>query len=266
VTSRFPVPQGQGAAEPVVRIEGSGPVRTLRLDRPGRHNAQTPQMWAELAAAGRTLSADPEVRCVVLNGTGPSFSSGIDLDEMRRTDGFIRRLAAHPQGSPDPMLAEIAVAQNSVRWIPAAPFLVVAAVTGVAIGAGCQLALACDVRIVAEDARFGLREVRYGLLPDLGGTLALPRLVGRERALDLMVTGREFSGTEAVALGLALRAVPAADVLAEAEQYAASVAAAPRTAIAYIKAAVAADADSNLAIAAVGQAACIRAAAATLAS
>ena len=267
MTSRFPVPQGQGAAEPVVRIEGSGPVRTLRLDRPGRHNAQTPQMWAELAAAGRTLSADPEVRCVVLNGTGPSFRSGIDLDEMRRPDGFIRRLAAHPQGSPDPMLAEIAVAQNSVRWIPAAPFLVVAAVTGVAIGAGCQLALACDVRIVAEDARFGLKEVRYGLLPDLGGTAALPRLVGRERALDLMVTGREWSGAEAVQLGLALRALPTAEVLPAAREYAAEVARAPRVAIAHIKAAVdVADWERNLSAAAVGQAACIRAAAGSLPS
>lgn len=250
-----------------MRVEGDGPVRTLRLNRPDRHNAQTPQLWAELAAAGRELSADQDVRCVVLTGTGPSFSSGIDLDEMRRPDGFLRRLAAHPAGDPDPMLPQIAVAQDSVRWIPRAPFLVVAAVTGAAIGAGCQLALACDVRIVADDARFGLKEVRYGLLPDLGGTAALPRLVGRERALDLMVTGREWTGAEAVGLGLALRALPAGDVLAAAHEYAAEVAQAPRVAIAHIKAAVdVPEWDANLRAAAGGQAACIRAAADSLPS
>jgi len=144
---------------------------------------------------------------------------------------------------------------------------VVAAVTGVALGAGCRLALACDVRIVADDARLGLKEVRYALLPGLGGTAALPRLVGRERAPDLMVTGREWSGAEAVGLGLALRALPAGGVLAAARDYAAEVAQAPRVAVAHIKAAVdVADWDRNLAAAAVGQTACIRAAAGSLPS
>lgn len=243
-----------------VQIEGGGPVRQIILDRPERHNAQTPRMWAELAAGGRQLSADPEVRGVVLTGRGPSFSSGIDLEEFRREDGFVRQLAARPAGDPDPMLADIAVAQEAVRWIPRAPFLVVAAVTGVALGAGCQLALACDVRIVAEDARFALAEVRHALLPDLGATAFLPRLVGRERALDLMLTGREFSGTEAVTLGLALRAVPAADVLSTALKYVEAVARLPRAVPAYLKAAVdAADVDRSLDLAGAGQAACIRA-------
>ena len=244
----------------LILVEGAGPVRHIRLNRPGRHNAQTPQMWAALAAAGRELSADPEVRCVILSGAGPSFSSGIDLGEISREDGFLRRLAAHPPGDPDPMLAGIAVAQEAVRWIPRAPFLVVGAVTGVALGAGCQLALACDVRIVADDARFALAEVRHGLLPDLGATVFLPRLVGRERALDLMITGREFSGSEAVALGLALQAVPAAEVLSTAQEYAEAVGRLPRAVPAYLKAAVdVAGLDENLAMAAVGQAACLRA-------
>ncbi|MET7392042.1 enoyl-CoA hydratase/isomerase family protein [Dactylosporangium sp. NPDC005572] len=245
---------------PQVRVEGLGPVRRIVLDRPDRHNAQTPRMWAELAAAGRMLSADPEVCCVVLVGNGASFSSGIDLEEIRRPDGFIRRLAAHPPGDPDPMLAAIAVAQESVRWIPRAPFLVVAAITGAALGAGCQLALACDVRIVADDARFALAEVRHGLLPDLGATAWLPRLVGRERALDLMLTGREFTGIEAVTLGLALRAVPAPDVLSTAQEYAEAVGRLPRAIPAYLKTAVdAAGLERSLAAAAEGQAACIRA-------
>jgi enoyl-CoA hydratase/carnithine racemase len=157
------------------------------------------------------------------------------------------------------MLADIAVAQEAVRWIPRAPFLVIGAVTGVALGAGCQLALACDVRIVADDTRFALAEIRHGLLPDLGATAFLPRLIGRERALDLMITGREFSGAEAVSLGLALYAVPSSSVLSTAQRYADAVARLPRPVPSYLKAAVdATDVDRSLLVAAAGQAACIR--------
>jgi enoyl-CoA hydratase/carnithine racemase len=246
--------------DPQVLVEGDGPVRRILLNRPERHNAQTPHMWAGLAAAGRELSGDPDVRCVILAGNGSSFSSGLDLGELSRDDGFLRRLASRPAGDPDPMLADIAVAQDAVRWIPRAPFLVIAAVTGVALGAGCQLALACDMRIVAEDARFALAEVRHGLLPDLGATAFLPRLIGRERALDLMITGREFSGSEAVSLGLALQALPASSVLGTALGYAEAVAQLPRAVPSYLKAAIdAADVDRSLLVAAAGQAACIRA-------
>ena len=243
-----------------VRVTGEGPVRTLTLHRPGRHNAQTPAMWAALARAGRTLAADPTVRCVLLTGDGPSFSAGIDLDELRRPDGFVPRLAAHPPGDPDPMLPAIAQAQDAVRWMPHAPFPVVAAVHGAAVGAGTQLALCADVRIVAEDATFAVMEVVHGLLPDLGATWTLPRLIGRERALDLMLTGRRFSGIEAVAMGLALRAVPAAELADAAREYAHTLAAAPRTAAAWVKTAVDQPRwEENLRLAGVGQAACIRA-------
>lgn len=254
-----PGAMGDDAAD-LVRISGDGGVRTLTLHRPDRHNAQTPALWEALAEAGRTLSADPAVRCVVLHGAGPSFSSGIDLDEMRRPDGFVRRLAAHPAGDPDPMLPAIERAQESVRWIPRAPFPVIAAVHGAAVGAGSQLALAADLRIVAEDATFAVMEVTHGLIPDLGATWALPRLVGRERALDLVLTGRRFSGAEAVEMGLALRAVPADAVLEEARAYAERIAAAPREALAFAKAAVdVPDLDANLRLTAIGQAACVRA-------
>lgn len=242
-----------------IRVEGNGPIRRVTLARPQRHNAQTPRMWAELAAAGRELSADPDVRCVIVSGAGESFSSGIDLAEMRAPDGFLRRLAAHPAGDPDPMMADIAVAQEAFRWMARAPFLVIAAVTGVAFGAGCQLALACDVRVVAADARFALREARFGLVPDMGATASLPRLVGRERALDLLLTAREFTGAEAVPMGLALTAHPAAGVPAAAAGYAETVARLPRSGIAHIKAAVdEPDPGRSLRLAGLGQAACIR--------
>lgn len=242
-----------------ISIEGDGPIRQIQLNRPARHNAQTPTMWAELAETGRQLQADPGLRCLIISGSGGSFSSGIDLNEMRNPSGFIRRLAAHPVGSPDPMMADIEVAQEAFRWIPRAPFLVIAAVTGVAFGAGCQLALACDVRIVASDARFALREAEYGLIPDMGATAILPRLVGRQRALDLILTAREFTGDEAVTLDVALSAHPSPTVLEAAAEYAGAIARLPRAGISYVKAAVdSPDLDRSLRLAGLGQAACIR--------
>jgi enoyl-CoA hydratase/carnithine racemase len=266
MTAAIPASSSDGVEEsarvtagPQLRVEGDGPVRHLILARPERHNAQTPALWAQLAVEGRALAADPGVRCLVIRGEGRSFSSGIDLDEIRHPEGFIRRLAAHPAGDPDPMLPDIAVAQDAFRWIPGAPFLVIAAVTGAALGAGCQLALACDIRIVADTARLGLREVRHGLIPDMGATSTLPRLIGRERALDLILTGRELTGTEAVAMGLALRACPEDMVATAAHEYAGTVAGVPRPGIAYVKAAVdQADPGESLRLAGLGQAACIR--------
>ncbi|MFF4056935.1 enoyl-CoA hydratase/isomerase family protein [Streptomyces sp. NPDC001668] len=242
-----------------ISVDGGGAIRRLTLNRPARHNAQTPLMWAELAEAGAELAADPQVRCVVVSGSGKSFSSGIDLDEIRKPAGFLQRLAAHPEGDPDPMLPSIAKAQEAFRWMERAPFLVIAAVTGVAFGAGCQLALACDVRIVAHTARFALREVRYGLIPDMGATVSLPRTVGRERALDLILTGREFTGAQAVQMGLALSSHPDADVPSAASAYAAEIARVPRSGIAHTKAALSEpDPDRSLQLAARGQAACVR--------
>jgi enoyl-CoA hydratase/carnithine racemase len=218
---------------PTVRVERDGAVARVVLSRPQRHNAQTPAMWHELAAAGEALAADPTVRAAVLAGDGDSFSSGIDLAEMR-PGGFLARAAAADGAHAHELVAE---AQAAVTWIPAAPFPVVAAVRGVALGAGAQLALACDVRIIADDARLAFREITLGAVPDLGATVVLPRLVGLERALDLMLTGRELTGAEAAAQGLALRAVPDGEVHAAAAEYARELTRAPRAALAAIKAA-----------------------------
>lgn len=241
-----------------ISVSVSGQVGRIRLERPMRHNAQTEVMWRELAEAGRLLSCDPEVSVVVLSGAGRSFSSGIDLDEMK-PGGFINRLAAHPIGNPDPMNATIAVAQQSVRWIREAPFLVIAAVHGKALGALCQLALAADVRIVESDAELALREVEYGLIPDLGATASLPRLVGTERALDLILTGRTMSGAEAAESGIALKACEPGTVGDVVDSYAQTIARNTRTAVAYVKDAVhAEDFGKSLDVAGAGQAACIR--------
>lgn len=236
-----------------LRIERDGPVARLVLARPERHNAQTPQLWAELRAAGAALVADESVRAAVVAADGPSFSSGLDLTE-RDPGGFLHRIA---HADDTTALAAIAEAQAAFTWIGAAPFPVVAAVRGYAIGAGIQLALACDVRILAVDAVLAVAEVGLGAVPDLGATTVLPRLVGLERALDLVLTARRFDGAEAVAMGLALRT--AADVDAEAMAYAHAIASAPRAALAPTKAATREpDPGESLALAARGQVECVR--------
>jgi enoyl-CoA hydratase/carnithine racemase len=236
-----------------LRIERVGPVARLVLARPERHNAQTPQLWAELRAAGAGLSPDEGVRAVVVTADGPSFSSGLDLTE-REPGGFLPRVADADDAAALGMIAE---AQAAFSWFAAAPFPVVAAVRGYAIGAGLQLALACDVRIVAPDAVLSVAEVGLGAVPDLGATAVLPRLVGLERALDLVLTARRFDGTEAVALGLALRTADDPDAAAMA--YATALAAAPRAALAHTKAATyEPDPARSLALAGRGQLECVR--------
>jgi enoyl-CoA hydratase/carnithine racemase len=238
-----------------LRLEGDGALRRLVLDRPERHNAQNPALWRELRAAGEELVADPAVRCVVLAGAGPSFSSGLDLAELSG-DGFIAQLAVLPA---EQAVARIEEAQRAFTWIRRAPFPVVAAVHGVAVGAGLQLALACDLRIVTSTARLALRETRLGVLPDLGATAWLPRIVGLERALDLILTGRDFTGADAVAYGLALRAVPEADLDHVVTEYASGLAELSRTALAHAKAAThEPDEARSLSLAAIGQARCVR--------
>ncbi|QJY49920.1 enoyl-CoA hydratase/isomerase family protein [Pseudonocardia broussonetiae] len=244
------------SAAATVRVEHDGAVARIVLDRPDRHNAQTPGMWRELREATDALVADPAVRVAVLTGDGPSFSSGLDLDE-RRPGGLLHRIATTDPGEG---LAVTEQAQADFRWLSRAPFPVVAAVHGAALGAGLQLALSCDVRIVAEDAVLAVAELGLGAVPDLGATTDLPRLVGLERALDLILTARRFSGTEAVELGLALRAVPAADLEAEALAYAERLAAAPRLALARAKEATREpDPARSLRLAATAQVECVRA-------
>ncbi|QTI69025.1 enoyl-CoA hydratase/isomerase family protein [Gordonia polyisoprenivorans] len=250
---------GSGRTFSTIAVTGSGAVRVVALNRPERHNAQNLTMWREITDAFGDLSAQPEVVAVIVKGCGHSFSSGIDLHEFTRPGGFIRTLAEHPVGTPDPMLGAIHDAQRVITAIRRAPFVTIAQLSGAVLGAGMQLALACDIRIVAADARIALLECTKQMLPDLGATWSLPRLIGRERALDLILTGRELTGGEAVAAGVALRSLPAAGLDTAVNEYAVSIAGMSRAAVAYVKASIdAQDEADSLRIAAIGQAACIR--------
>jgi enoyl-CoA hydratase/carnithine racemase len=212
-----------------------GPVATLTLNRPERRNAQTPAMWTALARLGRELAGD--VRVVVVTGAGPSFSAGLDL-AMFTPEGLpgAPSFVDIARSSDDEADATIAAFQEAFTWLLRPDLLTVAAVRGHAVGAGFQLALACDLRVCADDARFTMAEVTRGIVPDLGGTGLLAELVGYSRALEICVTGRRVAADEAVRIGLANVAVPGAELDATVGDLVAALLAAPRDAAVETKA------------------------------
>ncbi|HWG63201.1 MAG TPA: enoyl-CoA hydratase/isomerase family protein [Streptosporangiaceae bacterium] len=181
---------------------------TVTLDRPQRRNAMTPSTWLALAAIGASLPAG--VRVVVIRGTGPSFSAGIDV-RLFTPDGV-------PGEDPLPSAADpgfdawLASCQAGFTWLRDPGIVSVAAVQGYAIGAGLQLALACDMRILADDARLCVKEPVLGLVPDLTGTKPLAGLLGVPRALELCLTGRTIDAGEAARLRLGELVVPRAEL------------------------------------------------------
>jgi enoyl-CoA hydratase/carnithine racemase len=195
-------------SESGLRYSEEGVRATVTLCRPETRNAQDRAMWSGLRAVGQSLGAD--VRVVVVRGEGRSFSSGID-----------RRLLA-PGGAPgepsvldlahyddDDLRAEIATYQEAFSWLLRPDLVTIAAVQGHAVGAGFQLALSCDLRVLSEDAQLSMKEPALGLVPDLTGTKPLVEAVGYQRALEICATTRMVGAAEAVTIGLALTAVPA---------------------------------------------------------
>lgn len=189
-------------------VDRTGPVVTVTLDRPEVRNAQTPAMWRALAAVGESL--DEDVRVVVLRGSGHSFSAGLDRSMLDPTAGGDGETVADLLGLSDAeMSAAIDDYQRGFTWLRDPRFVSIAAVQGYAIGAGFQLALSCDLRVVADDARFSMKESALGLVPDLTGTKPLVECVGYARALEICATARMVEADEAVRIGLAATAVPA---------------------------------------------------------
>jgi enoyl-CoA hydratase/carnithine racemase len=193
-----------------VRTRRDGAVLTVTLDRPDQLNAQLPATWTALAEVGAFL--DDDVRVVVLRGEGRSFSAGLDrsmFDTSSTSGGGLGELVALPV---DEAQERIRTYQSGFRWLRSPGIVSVAAVQGHAIGAGAQLALACDLRVFADDAQLRLPEVTLGLVPDLTGTSTLVELVGYARALEMCLTGRGVGAAEAAAIGLATLVVPRAEL------------------------------------------------------
>ncbi|MFD5519689.1 enoyl-CoA hydratase/isomerase family protein [Streptomyces sp. NPDC127066] len=218
-----------------VRLTVDGAIATVTLTNPAKRNAQSPALWRALTQAGRSLPGS--VRVVVLRAEGQSFSAG--LDRQAFTPGGFDGEPSFidlARGSDADLDATIAEYQEAFTWWRRSDIVSIAAVQGHAIGAGFQLALACDLRVVADDVQFAMRETSLGLVPDLTGTHPLVGLVGYARALEICATGRFVLAEEAERTGLANLAVPGEQLDAAVGDLAAALLAAPRDAVIETKA------------------------------
>jgi enoyl-CoA hydratase len=208
-------------------------VATIRLDR-APMNALNTQVQEELREAAAQVSTDRDIRSVVLFGGERVFAAGADVKEFAGQDH-------------EAMMRDAARLSSSLSAIAAIPKPVVAAVTGFALGGGCELALTADFRVSADNARWGQPEILLGIIPGAGGTQRLPRLIGAAKAKDLIYTGRFVDAEEAHSIGLVDVIVPAAEVYASALALAAKFAKGPALALAAAKAAIDGGADVDLA-------------------
>jgi enoyl-CoA hydratase/carnithine racemase len=214
-------------AHKTIRYRRDGDIGTLSLARPDKRNAQNPLMWEELAQLGAALLPDATLRCLVVTGEGSTFSAGIDLVE-----GLAGMVAdAVELSDNDALLAAGRSGSGAVNWIPDLGCASVAAVRGYAYGGGLQLALACDFRIFAEGTKVGLLETRYRILPDMGATVRLPRIVGESRARELILLGEIIDAEEALRIALANRVVADEDLDPAAAELAGRLAAQPPIAV-----------------------------------
>ena len=190
----------------MVSFEQRDTIAIVRLDRPEKLNALTREMLLELGETFARLGREPgEVRAVILTGAGEhAFSAGTDIGELAEMGAEEARGAAER-------------GQQVCELIERCSVPVIAAVGGVAAGGGCELALACHLRLASTTARFSLPELKLGVIPGYGGTQRLARVTGSGRALEMMLTGEEISADEALRLGLVNRVVAPAELLAEAE-------------------------------------------------
>jgi len=209
--------------ERLVLAEADGPVAVVTLNRPKALNALSPELIDELIAALESFDADPAVRCIVLTGGPRVFAAGADIKAMA-------------DAAPMEMLRR----GNIARWarITAITKPIVAAVSGYALGGGCELAMMCDIIVASETAQFGQPEINIGIIPGAGGTARLTRALGPYRAMELILTGGTIGAREAMAHGLVNRVCPVEALVSEAKALAAVIAERPPLAVRMAKEAV----------------------------
>jgi enoyl-CoA hydratase/carnithine racemase len=206
-----------------VRVERHDAVGLAALDRPEKRNALSPEVLEQLAAAVEELDADDQVRCIVIAGSDEVFAAGADIGAMaQRTfqEVFERPTSSHWQ--------RIASCRTPL----------IAAVSGFALGGGCELALLCDMIVASESAEFGQPEITLGIIPGAGGTQRLARVMGKQRAMEIVLTGRRIDAVEAHRLGIVNTVAPRKQWLAQALELAAVVARRPPLAVKMAKQAV----------------------------
>lgn len=207
-----------------LNVDESNGVGTIRLDRPPM-NAINDQVVAELEVAAREASTDGRVRAVVVFGGDKIFAAGADIKQMA-------------EASPIDMMERMGGLQAVFTQLEEIPKVVIAAITGFALGGGCELSLACDFRVMADNAKIGQPEILLGIIPGAGGTQRLPRLVGPAKAKDIIFSGRFVECVEALEIGLVDVVVPQDSVYAKAVEIAAKYASGPSIALRAAKIAV----------------------------
>ena len=202
-----------------LQYRDDGGIATVRLHRPEKKNAFNAEMRDEMASALRDVARNPGIRAVVITGGDEIFCAGADIGEM---GGPANAESSYHHAR------EFQILFDQVESLPQP---VIAAVSGFALGGGCELALAADFRIASETARFGLPEIKIGAFPGGGGTQRLARLIGIAKAKELILTGDPITAADALAAGLVMRVAPKEKYLAEANNLAAKLAALPRLAL-----------------------------------
>jgi enoyl-CoA hydratase/carnithine racemase len=192
---------GYRPAMTLVLTEDRGAVRHLVLNRPDKRNAFNGELVAATGEALRAAAGDPGVRCVVVRGAGPVFSAGMDLAALAALADAPEHLRAFRRASLDAWNLAEEMTKPTICQIH-----------GACLGGAMELALACDLRVIAADAAIGMPETRIGLIPDVGGSSRLPQVVGLGRAKELVLTGKVIGGEEAERIGLANRVAPAEEL------------------------------------------------------
>jgi enoyl-CoA hydratase len=207
-----------------ILVSAEGPVGIITLNRPKALNALNSALLAELASQLESFDADPAVRAVIVTGSERAFAAGADIKEMVG-QSFMDMYKAD-------FFADAATRIAAIRKP------IIAAVSGYALGGGCELAMLCDFIIAADTAKFGQPEITLGILPGIGGSQRLTRLVGKSKAMDMCLTGRMMDAAEAERAGLVSRVFPAADLMAEALKIAQKIAEQSLPAVMMVKEAV----------------------------
>lgn len=189
-------------------------IATITFNRPEQRNAYTPEMAVKLTEYLRECDRDPDVRAVIITGAGDAFCVGLDLNDVRERGE--KEEPKDTSGHP------------TQRVLRTYPFMiskpVICAINGATGGFGAAYPLTCDIRIAADEATIAFSFVKWGLVPEMGATWLLPRLIGQEKCADLLLTGRKITGREAADLGLVLKSVPKTDLMAEARKLATEIA------------------------------------------
>lgn len=197
----------------------------VTMNRPERLNALDIEMWHRLGEAAKVIEAEPDLRVVLLTGTGRAFCAGLDIKEVTNPETMLTNLGFNNFYEGIKYLRDIFSMYQSL------PIPVIAAINGACIGGGMEITLACDIRLAADTAVFSIPEVVYGIIPDCGGTQRLPRIVGPSKARELIYTGSKIDAAEALRIGLVDYVYPPDDLMVEASRLAEQIASQPPAAV-----------------------------------